>query len=68
MVEVVSPYCLFSFLDLDLIDWVFVNLNGNFQFGASDIESKQLFAILCWMLWKIETIGFSNKWLVKVII
>ncbi|KAH1108630.1 hypothetical protein J1N35_012398 [Gossypium stocksii] len=50
--KIISADCVPRFFELNLLEWVSANLRGEFWIGSSGAESRVIFAILCWMLWK----------------
>ncbi|MBA0686233.1 hypothetical protein Goari_013845 [Gossypium aridum] len=61
--KIILADCVFIFFELDLAEWVSANLRGEFGIGSGGVESRVIFADLCWILWKN-----SNKYIFEQVI
>ncbi|MBA0769658.1 hypothetical protein Gotri_018364 [Gossypium trilobum] len=61
--KIILADCVFIFFELDLAEWVSANLRGEFGIGSGGVESRVIFAVLCWILWKN-----SNKYIFQQVI
>lgn len=41
-----------NFFEIDMEEWLTINLIGKFRLGLERIEPRVLFAVVCWILWK----------------